>query len=334
MTALTEPPDHHVYDWVSFNRDTFEFYRSAVAFYESLLQRDLEALRTDGDLRAILGDRALDSYPIAKELKRVERLRTWFGEEIAKGGKDAWDYDVNISHGSVRFIKSASDLYLEHLRGRRQAIASRPSVSKSMLEAVDQQLARFEEKVQLGVFRNASPYPLLLSQLPRTTDQEAESTPPESGPTATTRPRPVVLDTIEVRDPELRKRCLDLLVQFREDGANDRLDTVVNEATRILEGRLRSLSRAPATCVGVDLARHAFGPPAPRLIVSDVGAEQEAAHLLFRGVFGFVRNSVHHRLVGTLQPERVLQIVGMVDYLISLAEAARRELADPARSVV
>lgn len=133
------------------------------------------------------------------------------------------------------------------------------------------------------------------------------------------------LHSVEIRDPELRKRCLDLLSRFRKDGQHDRLDTVVNEATRILEDRLRSLSSAPATCVGVDLVKHAFGSLSPRLIVSNVSPEQEAAHLLFRGVFGFVRNSVHHRLVGTLDPGRVLQIVGMVDYLISVAEAAKRE---------
>lgn len=115
---------------------------------------------------------------------------------------------------------------------------------------------------------------------------------------------------------------MDLFAQFHEDGQHDRLDTVVNEATRILEDRLRSLSGAPETCVGVDLARHAFGTPSPRLSVSDIASEQESAHLLYRGVFGFIRNSVHHRLVEVLQPERVLQIVGMIDYLLSVAEAA------------
>jgi len=155
----TEPPDHHVYDWVSFNRDTFEFYLAAVRFYESLLEHDLKAVREDEDLRAILGDQALDSYPIAKELKRIQRVRQWFEERIAKGGKDAWDYDVNISHGTVRLVKSVSALYLGHLRRRRQVIASRPVTSKSMLETVDQQLARFEEKTQLGVLNCDTIFP-------------------------------------------------------------------------------------------------------------------------------------------------------------------------------
>jgi hypothetical protein len=110
------------------------------------------------------------------------------------------------------------------------------------------------------------------------------------------------------------------------NGQHDRLDTVISEATRILEDRLRALAGADVSCSGVDLATFAFRLPAPRLGVSEVPAEQAAAQLLYRGIFGFVRNSAHHRLLGELQPERVLQVVGMVDYLISVAEAARRNL--------
>ena len=324
-TPPKEPPDHYVYPWVSFNRDTFEFYLAAVRFYESLLETDLKAVQEDEDLRTILSDQALESYPIDKELKRVKRVREWFEKHIERGGKDAWDYDVEISHELVRFIKSVSALYLEHLCRKRQVIASRPATSKSLLEAVDQQVARLEEKTQLGVFRTATPYPLVIDQLPQSADRAASTASSEIDLVRDIRPRPVILDSIEIRDPTLRSRCLDLLAQFREDGQHDRLDTVVNEATRILEDRLRSLSGAPPTSVGVDLAKVAFGSPNPRLIVSDIGPEQEAAHLLYRGVFGFVRNSAHHRLLGTLQPERVLQVVGMIDYLISVAEAARRE---------
>lgn len=327
-TPVAEPPDQHVYTLVSFNQDTFEFYLAAVRFYESLLHRDLETVKSDVDLRSILGEEALDSYPFAKELRHVGRIRTWFEEHMAKAGNSSWGYDVPISHGWVRLIKSVSILYLDHLRGRRDAIASRETTSMSMLEALDQQLARFAEKTELGVFRNATLHRLLINQLPKGTVGQAAPTPAALLPAVNPGPRPVVLGSIEIRDPELRKRCLDLFAQFREDGQHNRLDTVVNEATRILEDRLRALSGASQTCVGVGLAEYAFGPKSPRLIVSDVGPEQEAAHLLYRGVFGFVRNSVHHRLVHDLQPERVLQIVGMVDYLISVAEAARRDRAE------
>ncbi len=120
--TVPEPPDHHMYKWVSFNRDTFEFYLAAVKFYEALLKADLKTVVEDEDLQAILGNEALDSYPIAKEIKRVQRVRNWFEEEKANADKDDPDYDVSITHGRVRFIKSVSNLYLEHLRTRRHRI--------------------------------------------------------------------------------------------------------------------------------------------------------------------------------------------------------------------
>ncbi len=58
------------------------------------------------------------------------------------------------------------------------------------------------------------------------------------------------------------------------------------------------------------------------LIVSDIPAEQDAAHLLFRGIFGLLRNVPHHRLLGELQPERVLQVLGTLDYCLAVAQGA------------
>lgn len=111
------------------------------------------------------------------------------------------------------------------------------------------------------------------------------------------------------------------------DGRHERLDTVIAEATRILETRLRTLTGAPQECVGVDLARRAFAGESPLLRVSDVTSEQEAVHLLFRGAFGFIRNPVQHKLLGKLSPDRVLQILGFIDHLLFLAETAKREKA-------
>jgi hypothetical protein len=269
----------------------------------------------------------LETYPIAKELERVRRVLGWFERYVKEQGEpSAFGYHVRMAQEFVRFLKSVGFLYLESLRRKRQAIAARRTASKALLGAVDQQLAAFEEMMETGVFRNASPYPLVMDQLPFQPEGGDEPTP--AGPEAlgAIKPRPVILDTIEIRDATLRSRCLDLFAQFSQDGQHDRLDTVVSEATRYLEDRLRSLVGASPTVIGVELARYAFGPPDFRLVVSNIAAEQEGMHHLCRGIFAFIRNSVGHRLLGPLQPERVLQIVGLVDYVLSLAEAARREL--------
>jgi hypothetical protein len=44
-------------------------------------------------------------------------------------------------------------------------------------------------------------------------------------------------------------------------------------------------------------------------------------------VFGFIRNQAHHRLIENLSPERVLQIVALIDYLIFTAQDASRAAA-------
>jgi len=327
MTTPSALSDHHIHKCVSFGRDSLEFYRASVNFYHTLLKADIEVVSHDEDLKAILGEDVIASFPITKEKGRAARVLDWLNVLMAKGGTDTFDFDIDVSHGTVRFIKSTVALYLGHLRIRRQSIATRPTVSMAILEMVDQQIARLEEKITLGVFCSATPYPLLVSQIQPAEIPDRSTAPKESRVATDTMPRPVILDTIEIRDPELRKRCLDLLSQFKEDGQHDRLDTVVTEATRILEDRLRLLSAAPATSIGVELARFAFSGKTPRLIVSEIESEQEATFLFFRGVIGSVRNSVHHRLVETYQPERVLQIVGMVDYMISIAEASRREIS-------
>jgi uncharacterized protein (TIGR02391 family) len=110
-----------------------------------------------------------------------------------------------------------------------------------------------------------------------------------------------------------------LFRQFEASAQADRHDTVVTEATRILEDRLRKLTGTTDGATGAELATRAFAGNAPALRVSDIEAEQQAAHLLYRGVFGFIRNNVHHKLRPDLASERVLQILGLIDYLIFLA---------------
>lgn len=180
-------------------------------------------------------------------------------------------------------------------------------------------------RLEAGPFRSATPLEILALETPtRVQPTASEPLPPKTG-----RPRPVVLDSIGILDDELRSRCLDLLEQFQQDGQPDRLDTVITEATRIFEHRLRTLSGAEPTCVGVDLASYAFSGDPPRIELSPVEPEQKAGHLLFRGVFGFIRNQHHHRLIGPLIPERVLEIVAMLDYLIFLAESGQRRVPAP-----
>ena len=66
----------------------------------------------------------------------------------------------------------------------------------------------------------------------------------------------------------------------------------------------------------------AWRPPREAVRYSLRAAEQEAAHLLFRGVFGLLRNPSHHRLLGAIDRQRVIQLLGWLDYLLHLIESS------------
>lgn len=318
--ANPEPPDNKVYHHIWFYRETIDFFIKSLEFYGALLEKDIAAIDGDPDLKEILDEKKREGFPIHQELDRIERFKKWMNDAIQERGASNYDVHITMSHGVIRYFKSVGSLYLRHLNQRRNVLAARPNISKSALEPVDRQIASLKEKIEIGVFKNASLLPLLADELVATHVVPSPVASENLSSQQTT--RPVVIDSIEILDPALRKRCLDLFEAFQSDGQSDRLDTVLTEATRILEDRLRQISGAPATCVGPDLAAYCFGSAKPRLQLSTVVAEQEAAHLLFRGVFGFIRNRVHHNIVENLQPERVLQVVGMVDYLLSIAQAA------------
>lgn len=297
---MPERPDHFVYSWLPLYRETIKFYLEGVKFYEHLLEDDIKILKEDPNISLIFDDEILESLPLQKELERAKRVRAWLPDHLNRASGGDWMHDVSVSHGTVRFLKSTAQLYLQQLKQRRNSIGSRPNISRYALEALDTRISELDEKARIGVFAEATPMPLLVDQ----------SAPPESPPAeassaalvGVSRPRPVVMGSIELFDRELRARCLDLFEAFRSDGNTDRLETVLSEASRILENRIRSAARLPADCVGLDLASRAFGGASPILRVSNVANEQDAAHLLFRGVFAFIRNHVQHSSLAGCSP--------------------------------
>jgi hypothetical protein len=57
-------------------------------------------------------------------------------------------------------------LYLRHLRSKRDDFSRRPGESKYILESLDTELGRFEEKMRsMGVFGKANTVPLLVEDV-------------------------------------------------------------------------------------------------------------------------------------------------------------------------
>jgi uncharacterized protein (TIGR02391 family) len=178
----------------------------------------------------------------------------------------------------------------------------------------------------MGVFKTAEPVPLVISALaPDANDSDIAGTPapPVAPLIAAVAPVPATV-TIGILDPELRERCLDLFSVFDESNQTHRFDTVISEASRILEDRVRKRAGLGVELIGMDLMSAAFGTTPPKLQLSTVENEQKAAHLLFRGAVGFIRNPVQHQLLSQLHRDRVLQILGYIDYLLYLTATATK----------
>jgi len=319
MENQSERQDYILYSGLHFDGDTLDFYLRSLKYYEQLLDADIKAIQNDSDLAFLFSKPERGDLELYVELAEIKKRREIVEQKLASGS-DAWGYTMSLYHGDVRLLKSVGLLFIQRLRNRRNDLASRSRLSKQALMSVDRKISYYEEKTNLGVLRDATTRPLLVGDLLAEADRDTLSK--SQGPQANAI-QTVLIDSIEILDSELKARCLDLFHSFQQSGQHDRLDTVVSEATRILEDRLRAASGAPRDCAGVDLATFAFGGKSPKLLASDVPAEQDAVHLLFRGTFGFIRNPAHHQLIKTLLPERVLQIVAMVDYLILLVQDAQ-----------
>jgi len=310
-----EKSDHHVYPMLMLYKDSVDFFLQSTRFYATLLKNNLAQIEEDPDIKAILGEEYSASDPLTVELEGARRGIQWLEARQEEATKQHVVH-VQIEHEMVRYLKAVGLLYLSHLRNRRDIIAAKPNQTRQALQAVDQRLLEYEEKTKMGVFGTAIPLPLMQADTAREKPEKPATT--ISQPEVSTKPsiRPAVVPQFPIIDNELRTRCMDLFTTFQTAEQQERLDTVVVEATRILEDRLREAAGITGGESGSRLASLAFAGSPPRLRVSKIEGEQEGAHLLFKGVFQYIRNQAHHKLLRQLSPERVLQILGLIDYLL------------------
>jgi len=310
---MAQPSDSHYFEHVGFRPETLRLFANALRFYAAALENDLAAIQMDPELAKLLDDRSLRSFQISREITEAREMaeRT---EQMVPRAESMGDAEMPISHGLVRKLKAVSLLYLADLEQRRNQIAGGRALTTYGTDLLDTKLLELREKLEMGVFKGAEPTPLIIAPAAaeRAVTAAAKVTVTQSTYT-----------TIELVDQELRERCLDLFNDFDSSLQSHRFDTVIGEATRILEDRIRKVGGFGTDLSGLDLMKAAFSSSPAKLQLSAHAAEQEGAHLLFRGVIAFIRNPVHHRLE-EIQRERAIQILGFIDYLLHLVEGAAK----------
>jgi hypothetical protein len=294
-----EPHDDTTYNGIDLRKGTIKFYIESVEYLLSLMRERIREIDKIPLMRLISNEQKR-SMDIPLELEKGQRRLKWLKDIIGTTGEDHFSYYIpSITHFQARYFKTAGIIYVNSIKLERSSLSDDSSIPQQAIQAIDDKIKDFEDKLSIGIFRPATPLPYLIAEFSEPAPIRAKLTEKKTitenrGHTGQSP------SALEIHDPELHNRCMDLYNQFASDGQLDRLDTVITEATRILEQRIRIATNAPAEIVGIKLASYAFGGDKPRLVVSEIESEQEGAHLLFRGVFGFIRNSAHHKLLGEI----------------------------------
>jgi Protein of unknown function (Hypoth_ymh) len=121
-----------------------------------------------------------------------------------------------------------------------------------------------------------------------------------------------------IRDSELKSRCGDLL------SASNHFDRVINQATQVLEERLRVKLPEYVSDYGANLVGKAINPEPSksRIVFSQTASEQEGYASLFRGLISAFRNPTHHRFMETVTREQALQICAFIDNMLLALDLA------------
>jgi len=121
---------------------------------------------------------------------------------------------------------------------------------------------------------------------------------------------------LESLHPKIARRCSVLFDSGQYDDA-------ILAALIMVEEEIRARICAEPSDVGVNLVSKAMNPKSPRLVFSDVASEQEAAHALYRGAIGFLKNPRSHRFVDTADPVHAFEALAFASLLMRLLDGAK-----------
>lgn len=117
-----------------------------------------------------------------------------------------------------------------------------------------------------------------------------------------------------IQDTQLQKRCGDILIE-----ASGAFDRVINQATQILEDRIKKKAGLEeTTLIGLPLVSKAIHSKLEHTILkfNDNPDIQEHYASLFKGIIGVYRNPTHHGLEFECSREDALKFCSYIDLLL------------------
>ena len=121
-----------------------------------------------------------------------------------------------------------------------------------------------------------------------------------------------------IQDEELKSRCSDLL------SAPGHFDRVINQATLVLEDRIRRKSKNTDKLTGTKLVNEVLKSDIANTVlkVSNNDGEQEGIAHICRGIMGAFRNPTHHEISDNFTREEALKLCAFVDNLLRIIDNA------------
>lgn len=122
-----------------------------------------------------------------------------------------------------------------------------------------------------------------------------------------------------IEDQELRSRCQDILM------ASANFDRPINQATLVLEDRIRKMSQPPAKSklVGENLVGYAFNEDISKTVLrvaSNDTDDQRGFTQILRGVVAAFRNKTHHHTTNSFSREEAMRVCGFIDVLLRIVD--------------
>lgn len=153
---------------------------------------------------------------------------------------------------------------------------------------------------------------------PRALPSSGASTRASSRTTPTNRQRLKAAIEYLITDADLRSRCADLLM------AHDKFDRAINQATLVLEDRIRRKAQPSQRLVGENLVNFAFNEELSRTalqVASGSADDQRGFTQMLRGVVPAFRNSTHHHIIN-FSREEAMRVCGFIDVLLRVVDTA------------
>jgi len=315
--GIEQPSDDATAGSPWFYIQTYEIYQDGLISLLKELNKYIE----------IADELGIAASPFKKEIDRVKQMIEWGDERLKVAhGSHGGKYDTislsQVSYGSLRYLKAGVLLLVrKQMEKRAEIINKKKRLPYSLLQAFDEKITQLQNISEMGKLNGLKPADIFFEIASPDVEMSVSKTETQIVNTELSK-----IETCEIQiiDSILRERCLNLFRSLETSGSQKRLDTIVREMSVILEDRVRQLSGIQGKS-GMDLMSAAFSSEPIILKFSEDPELQKSAHLLFRGYSGFVRNEVMHKLVPSYNKDRVLQLMGFIDYLLFLLSRAERK---------